>query len=64
MKRTRLKLRSRSPGRSTEYEYSRWILLHELRQCRAKRRVSSLNTAKETKKHQRDLAKLRKEHPL
>lgn len=53
-----------TPARQREYEYSRWIILHELRQCRAKRRISGLNTAKEIKKNQRELAKLRKEYPL
>ena len=55
-KRMRVVIHERSP----EYYHLRFFWLHELRQLRAKRRISGANIKTERKKAQRELAKLRR----
>lgn len=65
MKRKRLRERVRlavHAPRSKEYINLRFYWLHELRQLRAKRRVSGTANKADIKAAQRQLAKLRKEH--
>lgn len=67
MARLRLRLRTRlhirRSVRPKDYIHLRMYWLHELRQLRAKRRVSGTATKKDIKAAQRELAKIRKAYP-
>ena len=61
VKKTRLQLYTTQ--RPLKYINLRWYWLHELRQLRAKRRVSGTATKKDIKAAQRELVKIRKAYP-
>lgn len=66
MSRIRLQLekgiKSKIVIRSNDYLRLRFYWLHELRQLRAKRKISGINTKQAIKIAQRELARIRKTH--